>query len=311
MMTHRMLIQKSIFAGARKGLNGFVWMMKILIPISLFTAVLVWSGWLAKGQFFIQPVMKWLSLPAAAALPLLIGTLTGIYGAIAAMAVLPLSKEHMTLIAVFLLIAHALIQEGAVQGKSGLHPLKATIYRLIAATVAVIVVAPFLDITEHVPLDGVRFVMEAQTFEAMFFSWLQITAFLALKMFVIIMCVLMVLEVLKNFGWINRIVSLCRPLLKTLGLSEKSGAIWMTSAIFGLLYGSAVIVEEIKEGHLDEKERERLHMSIGINHAVFEDPALFMTFGLNPFWLWIPRLFMAILAVRIFNLWQYIKKKVP
>jgi hypothetical protein len=33
-----------------------------------------------------------------------------------------------------------------------------------------------------------------------------------------------------------------------------------------------------------------------------------MTFGLNPFWLWVPRLLMAILAVGIFNLVQQIKK---
>jgi hypothetical protein len=43
-----------------------------------------------------------------AALPLLVGTLTGIYGAIAAMVVLPFTKGQMTLIAIFLLIAHNL-----------------------------------------------------------------------------------------------------------------------------------------------------------------------------------------------------------
>ena len=79
-------------------------MIKILVPISLLTALLAWSGWIEKGQFIIQPVMDWLSLPAVAALPLMIGMLTGIYGGIAAMVVLPLTTEQMTLIAIFLLL---------------------------------------------------------------------------------------------------------------------------------------------------------------------------------------------------------------
>jgi len=75
-------------------------------------------------DFVIQPAMRFLSLPGLAALPLLMGALTGIYGGIASMAVLPLNTGQMTLIAVFLLIAHNLIQEGIIQGKSGMGILK-------------------------------------------------------------------------------------------------------------------------------------------------------------------------------------------
>jgi spore maturation protein SpmB len=77
MQTQRTLLRDGFLAGARKGWSGFVWMMKILVPISLLTAVLAWSGWIEKGDFLIQPIMSWISLPAMAALPLLIGTLTG------------------------------------------------------------------------------------------------------------------------------------------------------------------------------------------------------------------------------------------
>ncbi len=92
-------------------------------------------------------MMSILSLPAIATLPLLIGMLTGIYGGIAAMSVLPFSQDQMTLMAIFLLIAHNLIQEGVIQAKSGIHPFKATVFRLAAATFTVIAVAPFLNVT--------------------------------------------------------------------------------------------------------------------------------------------------------------------
>ena len=305
----RSLLQEGLFAGIRKGWNGFVWMIKILVPISLLTALLAWSGWIEKGQFIIQPVMDWLSLPAVAALPLMIGMLTGIYGGIAAMVVLPLTTEQMTLIAIFLLMAHNLIQEGVIQGKSGLNPAKATVFRLICATLTVMVVAAFLEINLSVSAAPVAAELIRQPFLLMLWKWAMVSSKLCLKIFVIIMTILIILEVFKRVGWIEHIVRVCRPVLKALGLSEKAGILWMTAALFGLAYGAAVIVEEANEGHLGKEELEALHLSIGINHSLIEDPALFLALGLSAFWLWIPRLITAVIAVRLFSFYHLLFTK--
>ena len=119
-------------------------MLKIIIPISFLTSLLSYSGWMDRIDFFLQPVMTLLNLPSMGALPILVGMLTGIYGGIASMVMLPLTTEQMTLIAVFILISHNLVQEGIIQAKSGIHPLKATLFRLIASVIAVVIVARFL-----------------------------------------------------------------------------------------------------------------------------------------------------------------------
>ncbi|MCG6916768.1 MAG: iron transporter [Deltaproteobacteria bacterium] len=302
-------LKEGLLAGIRKGWNGFVWMVKILLPISLLTALLAWSGWLEKGQVIIQPVMDWLSLPAVAALPLMIGMLTGIYGGIAAMVVLPLTTKQMTLIAIFLLMAHNLIQEGVIQGKSGINPAKATVFRLICATLTVMVVASFLEVNTNGPAAPVASHVMRQPFLLMLWEWAVTSSKLCLKIFLIIMTILTTLEVFKKVGWIEHIVRLCRPFLKALGLSEKAGILWMTAAIFGLAYGAAVIVEEANEGHLAKEELEALHLSIGINHSLIEDPALFLALGLSAFWLWIPRLIAAVIAVRLFSLYHLLFTK--
>jgi Fe2+ transport system protein B len=72
------LLKEGFFSGMHKGWDGFIWMMKILVPISLLTASLEWSGWIRHLDFLVQPVMKMLYLPPSAALPLLIGALSGI-----------------------------------------------------------------------------------------------------------------------------------------------------------------------------------------------------------------------------------------
>ena len=97
------------------------------------------------------------------------------------------------------------------------------------------------------------------------------------------------------------------PFLKTMGLNQVVGILWLTAVVFGIAYGGAVIVEETKERQIKREELEKLHLSIGINHSMIEDPALFLSLGLSAFWLWVPRFFLAIIAVRLLDL--YYKSK--
>lgn len=309
MNIHREQIKTSFVEGLRKGLNSFVWMMKILVPISLLTAILDWSGWIGYLDSVIQPVMGFLYLPPAAALPLLIAILTGNYGGIAAMAVLPFTLEQMTLIAIFQLICHNLVQETVIQGQSGISPLKAASFRFAAACATVVIVAQFMDLSCPTQFTCMAPVSDNLSFLQMLKEWFLTTSYLSVKIFFIIMSLLTAMEVLKNLGWIDRIVNFCAPGFKIFGLNSKGGIIWITALLFGLAYGAAIIVEEIRKGDLNSEELERLHLSIGINHAVIEDPSLYLALGIGALWLWIPRLVAAIVAVQLLILWQTLRRR--
>jgi len=282
-------------------------MLKILAPISFLTALLEYSGWINKIDFLLEPGMNLLNLPPIAALPLIAGMLTGIYGGIASMVVLSLTNNEMTLIAIFLLTSHNLIQEGIIQGKSGLNPVKATLFRLTASIVTVIIVSQFLASEPAELVEKSAFVSTHPSFLIMLKSWFVATLYLSLKIFAIIMVLMILLETMKIFSMIQHIVKILSPLLKAMGLDNKVGILWLTATVFGIAYGGAVIVEEAKEEHLTKKELERLHLSIGINHSMIEDPALFLSLGLSAFWLWIPRFITAIIAVHLFDLYYKIK----
>jgi len=77
-------LRHSLTSGIIKGWSGFVWILKILVPISFLTTLLAWSGWINKLDFILEPVMDVIGLPPIAALPLIVGLLTGPYGAMAA-----------------------------------------------------------------------------------------------------------------------------------------------------------------------------------------------------------------------------------
>ncbi len=301
---YRTSLREGITAGLKRGWSGFLWMMKIIVPMSLLTAIVDWSGLLHHLDFLLKPLMGVLSLPTNAALPLIIGMLSSVYGGIAAMAVLPFSTAQMTLMAVFILMCHALIQEGIIQGTSGIHPLKATLVRFVAAVATILVIAPWVGSTTEMPaaVGGISTVHPA--FPEMLRHWAWTTLMLSIKIFFIIMALLTLLECLKSFDLVHPLVRSLSPVLRLMGLDQKVGFLWMTAVIFGLSYGGAIIVEEAKSGHLSRDELEILHLSIGMNHSMVEDPPLFLPMGVHPLWIYLPRLVMAIVTVRLLRLWQ-------
>ena len=309
--TFRKKLQAGLRAGIKKGYEGFIWMMKIVIPISLLTAILDWSGLLGHLDFFLKPLMGTLYLPPEAALPLAIGILSSVYAAIAAMIVFPFSVGQMTLMAAFILTAHAMIQEGIIQGRSGIHPLKATLVRLGAAAAIVLIIAPWAGSSTTMPAVTTGAIAVNPAFLPMIGRWAITTAWLIAKIFFIIIALLTVLELLKTFDLIHPFVRALSPLLRLMGLDQRVGFLWMTAVVFGLSYGGAVIVEEAKNGRLNRDELELLHLSIGMNHSMVEDPPLFMALGVNPFWLYIPRLLMAIVIVRLVRFYQRLLHRRP
>jgi len=299
----RAKLKEGFLNGLKRGWSAFLWLMKIVIPMSFLTAVLAWTGWLGSLDFLLAPLMGFMGLPSMAALPIIIGGLTGIYGGIAAMAVLPFTVAEMTLLANFLLISHNLIQEGVIQAKSGLNPVKATLFRIFAAVVTVYAVTFFIRTDSTAAAQAGVLGASTQAFDAMVYDWAVSMLNLSVKIFFIIMAILTLLDIAKSMGWVMPVVKALSPFLKILGLSEKVGILWMTAVIFGLTYGGAVIVEEARQGHISKEELEELQLSIGINHSMVEDPFLFLPFGISAFWLWVPRLITAMAATRLLTLW--------
>ncbi len=303
MESFRNKFKSGCLTGIQKGWGSSIWMMKILIPISFFTQLLSYSGWLKHLDFMFAPIMGVLGLPTAAAMPLIAGILTGIYGGIAAMLVFPFTTQQMTLIAIFLLISHNMIQEGVIQGKSGMNAFKATVIRLIASVITTVIAAYFIGVDSPTASAPNAAASVQQPFRVMLGTWGTSTLYLCAKIIVIVMTLMIVLSLLKSFNLIPRIVRILLPILKILGVEERVGILWLTGAVFGIAYGAAVILEEAGEGNFTEEELTGLHISLGINHAIVEDPSLFVAVGLSAFWMWIPRLTIAVIFVHLYRLW--------
>jgi hypothetical protein len=299
-------IVEGLKEGLAKGWRSFLWVLKIILPVSLLTALLEYSGVLGYLDGLLAPLMGLMGLPSIAAFPIVAGALAGVYAAVAALAVLPLSQAQMTLVAIFVLISHMLIQEGIIQAKSGFHIGKATVVRLTAAVATVTLCSLFLstgvDSTAAAPVSAAA----RQELAIMLGNWLIAMGRLSLKILWIVMSIMIGLAWMRRFDLIPHLVRWMRPVLAMLGLGPKVGVLWLSAVLFGVTYGAAVIVEEFRAGSFEQREIERLHVSIGINHSMVEDPLLFLPLGIGMFWLYIPRLVAAMVAVRIYDAIEFL-----
>ncbi len=301
-------VRLGFLRGFRSGIRGFLWSLKIIVPVSLAVALLDWTGWLYALDPVFRPVMALIHLPPQAALPILTGIFTSFYAAVAMMVTIPFSHAQFILMSIFVCVAHMLVVEGVIQHKSGIHIAAITSIRFVTACVAVYVASLFFTGTEipvvmpeafgqHVPLSNALL------------AWGMSTADLLLKLFAIIVSVMIVLEILKVLGYTDRIARVFRPFMAVLGLTPNVATMWVTGAFFGLVYGSAVIVEECTSGRFSEDELIRLHISLGVGHSLVEDPALFLALGVGLQWTLLPRLLSAAGAVHVYRLIRAIKTR--
>jgi hypothetical protein len=208
----------------------------------------------------------------------------------------------MTIVTVFVLIAHSLPQEAIIQAKSGIGFLKSTGVRLTAAFLSCLAVAWILQ-PAHGEVAAAAIVCTSLAFGPFLAKWGLDTARLGLRILVIIVGVMVLIELLKAYNLVDRVASLLAPVLRVMGLHRRAGLLWLTGALFGLVYGAAVIVEQSRELKIDREEIEKLQLSIGINHALIEDSLLFLPFVVSPLYAWLPRLAAAIAVVYLMTLW--------
>jgi hypothetical protein len=145
--------------------------------------------------------------------------------------ILPISLEHMTLIAIFTLISHNIIQESIVQGNSGTNTVFAVFFRLFMALAVTFICAKIMGVTpETGGLAGTgTYARDSRPFMVMLNHWGWTTFKLTVQIFCIIMPLMVVLELAKVFKIINFITRIVSPVLSVMGLNRSTGILVMGS----------------------------------------------------------------------------------
>jgi spore maturation protein SpmB len=285
--------------GIRAGLRTAGWLLAIMVPVSLAVTFLAWSGllgWMARP---FNPLFAWVGLPGETVVPFLTGVFLNIYSAIAALGTIPLTERHVTIFAVMVLISHNFPVESAVQHKTGTPAWRTVGLRLTASLVAGLL----LNWIMPAGADAARARgLETPSTElvALLWSWVVGTAWLSGKVIGIVMGLMVLQRILREFGLIRLLSYVLFPVLWLLGLPRRTAFLWIVANVLGLAFGAAVILEEAESGALDKDDAQLLNRSIAVCHSLLEDTLLFVAIGAWAVWITLPRLALAAAVV-----WMY------
>ncbi|MFZ5644283.1 MAG: nucleoside recognition domain-containing protein [Bacillota bacterium] len=120
---------EAIKRGFKKGISVTYDLAKIVIPVYILVTFLKYTPLLEAIAKIFQPVMKIVGLPGEASIAIVLGYFTNLYAAIGAIVSLNLSAKEITIIAMMLLIAHAMPMETAVSKRVGVSGIAMVVLR--------------------------------------------------------------------------------------------------------------------------------------------------------------------------------------
>jgi spore maturation protein SpmB len=288
-------------SGIRVGLRTAVWLLTIMVPVSLAVRTLAWTGvlrWIARP---LDPLFALVGLPGEAVVAFLTGIFLNIYSAIAALGSIAMTDRHVTIFAVMALISHNLPVEAAVQHKVGTPAWRVIGLRLFFSLLAGLLLNWVLPYSE-VPAKTQAVATSATDLLSVLKNWAIDTGWLSGKVIAIVMGLMVLQRVLKEFGIIRAVSQVLFPVLWLLGLPRRTAFLWIVANVLGLAYGAAVILEEAESGALTRRDAQLLNRSMAICHSLLEDTLLFMAIGAWALWITLPRIALAAAAVWIYRL---------
>ena len=279
--------------GGWAGLRTALWLMKIMLPISLAVSLLAWLGALNYLGKYLDPAMRLVGLPGETVVAFLTGALLNIYSGIAALGSLELTDRQVTILAMLMLVAHNFPIETVIQRKAGTPIWRTLVLRLAAGLIG----AALLNLAMPADPGAARARVLVQAGDlglwAFLAKWAVGIARLAGQVIGIVMALMILQRVLKEFGVIDRLSRLLAPVLWLMGLPRSTAFLWIVANTIGLAYGGAIIIEETQRGEITDRDAQIINRSVAVCHSLLEDTLLFAAIGAWAFWITVPRVLLA------------------
>jgi hypothetical protein len=97
--------------------------------------------------------------------------------------------------------------------------------------------------------------------------------------FAIVMPLLILLEIIRHYGILQKMVRYISPVTKRLGFKDDSVFPLIAGIFFGLTYGAGVLLGEAKKGRIVGDQAFLVAVYLALCHAIIEDTLLFTTQG--------------------------------
>lgn len=273
-----------------------LWLLKIMIPISFAVCLAQYLGLIEWCAGWLNPLFCHIGLPGASSIAFLTGATSTTYAALAVMLSMELTLRQATIIAIMVLICHALPLECTVNKKVGSKPFRMGFIRICGALLAAVylnLVLPELsDPFSALPLSSA----EASLIEVLK-GWLISSMKLIIMIFAIIYALMFIQRFMEKFGLMQKLTKPLEPLMQFFGLPRNAAYLWLVGNVLGISYGSAVMLQLEEEGKITRQEADEVNYHLIMNHSMLEDTLVFATAGVSALWILSTRLLFAFVLV--------------
>ncbi|HZH59137.1 MAG TPA: nucleoside recognition domain-containing protein [Metabacillus sp.] len=297
----------SLKTGVKAGLQTTWTLGKVIFPITLIVSLLQYTpvlGWIVQ---LISPLMRIFGLSGEAAIPLVIGNFLNLYAGIGAILSLELTVKEVFILALMLSFSHNLLVESTVAAKVGLKLWIILLVRLGLAFVSAIVV----NLTWQGGGETAKYGFVSQSSDNPN-GWLEIIGLALQKatlgiiqLALIVIPLLVVIQLLKDYGLLDVFTRWMAPVTRMLGMKENTSMTLVAGLTIGLAYGAGVMIQAVKEDGVSYKDLTLAFIFLVSCHAVVEDTLIFIPLGIPVWPLLVIRLSVAIiLTMTIAAIWR-------
>ena len=257
-------------------------LLKIMIPISIIVKILSELGLIKIIGNALAPVMNLIGLPGDFGLVWATAMATNIYGGLIVFFSLSTDNSftvaQVTVLGVIILVAHNLPVEARITQKAGVRLWFMLSLRIFGAFVLGWLIHFFFTLFQLYQYPNTTLWTPGVQDPSIFY-WILGECKNYFMIFLVILCLLTLMHILKKSGVIDRLNILLEPLLKLLGMSKNAAPITIIGMTLGLAYGGGLIIREAKSKLLTKKDTFFSLSLMGLSHSLIEDTLLMVAIG--------------------------------
>ncbi|WP_285905397.1 hypothetical protein [Pseudodesulfovibrio pelocollis] len=277
-------------------------MFKVMIPVIIVVKILQELELIGYLAWPLKPLMGLVGLPAEMGLvwatAIVNTTYAGLIVFLSLAADHPLTTAQATVLAVLILVAHALPMESAIARRSGARFLFQCAVRLVGAFTLGWLLNTIYTATGTLQEPAtVLFRVDQQAADPTLATWAVDQSINLASIFVVILVLLVMMRLLTALRIVEMMNRLLRPLLKLIGIGPKASAITVIGLTMGLSYGGGLIISEARKGSVGKEDVFYSLTLMGLCHSLIEDTLLLALIGGHISGIFWGRLIFAVVAV--------------
>ena len=254
-----------------------------MIPIIIIVKIIEELGGIKYIAMALEPMMTLVGLPASMGLVWATTMITNIYGGMiifmTSASSESLSVAQVTILGSMMLLAHALPIEVRIAQKAGVRVIFTLLLRIGGALLLGYLLLKIYNAGDYLSQANTPLWKPPQITDDSLFTWVISQIKTLFQVFLIISVLVIFLKLLKLSGIEKLFAFILKPLLKILGLSEKTTSITIVGITLGLTYGGGLLINEANKGELSKMDVFGSISLLAIGHSLIEDTLLIMLLG--------------------------------